>query len=268
MINELADLVREKRVILFAGAGVSMGLGLPSWRQLIDHMAQELNYDPDLLASPNANYLTIAEFYELQKGIGPLRSWMDRAWSIDDDKIRGSDIHQRIIDLGFPFIYTTNYDRIIERAFELRGIKFAKIVSATDIAKASPTVPHVVKFHGDFDSDDSIVLSESKYFDRLRFEHPLDIKFRADALGRSILFVGYSLTDINMRLLLYRLRQTWKEFDDLHQRPKSFVFMTRPDSVQQHVLQSWGVEAIVADVDDVSQALPSLFDELVTLVGP
>jgi len=34
-------------------------------------------------------------------------------------------------------------------------------------------------------------------FDRLYFSSPLDIKLRTDALGRSILFIGYSLSDVN-----------------------------------------------------------------------
>lgn len=42
---------------------------------------------------------------------------------------------------------------------------------------------------------------------------PLDIKLRADALGKSILFIGYSLTDINIRYLLYKLHIQWAESD-------------------------------------------------------
>jgi len=37
-MDQLIQAYRSKRLILFVGAGVSMSLGLPSWRQLIDHM--------------------------------------------------------------------------------------------------------------------------------------------------------------------------------------------------------------------------------------
>lgn len=43
----LADY-KKGNVILFVGAGVSMNLGLPSWSQLVDHIATELGYDPDI----------------------------------------------------------------------------------------------------------------------------------------------------------------------------------------------------------------------------
>lgn len=58
MIEQLVQAYRSKRLILFVGAGVSMGLGLPSWRQLIDHMAEELGYDPDIYRTVVAPVLT------------------------------------------------------------------------------------------------------------------------------------------------------------------------------------------------------------------
>jgi hypothetical protein len=103
---------------------------------------------------------------------------MDREWNVEDEKIRQSKVHNQIVDLGFKFIYTTNFDRNIERAFELRSIKYAKIVNAKDIALADSDLTHIVKFHGDFDDDNSIVLTESDYFERLNFETPIDVKIR------------------------------------------------------------------------------------------
>ena len=36
---ELIDELKRSKVILFVGAGVSANLGLPSWSELINHMA-------------------------------------------------------------------------------------------------------------------------------------------------------------------------------------------------------------------------------------
>ena len=73
----------------------------------------------------------------------------------------------------------------------------------------------IVKFHGDFDDDESIVLTESQYFARLSLEHPLDIKLRGDTLDKGILFIGYNLADINMRYLLFKLQQIWNSYGEL-----------------------------------------------------
>jgi hypothetical protein len=157
------------------------------------------------------NYFTLAEYYRLRQGsIGPLRSWMDRHWSLPEKTLRQSRVHELIVKLDFPIIYTTNFDRNLETAFELRGKSFVKIVDAKDIARASEKETQIIKLHGDFDDDDSIVLAETDYLDRLSFESPLDIKFRADALAKTILFLGYSLSDLNIRFLLHRLWKTWR----------------------------------------------------------
>jgi hypothetical protein len=104
-----------------------------------------------------------------------------------------------------------------------------------------------VKYHGDFSDDDSLVLTETSYFERMRFETPLDIKLRADSLGRTILFLGYSLTDINIRFLLYRLHQIWNESPYANAQPRSFLVTDSPNPVQEAVLHNWGVTSIIAD---------------------
>jgi len=267
MLDMLAREIRDRKVILFVGAGLSRPLGLPSWGELIEHMARELDFDPAVLVGPGADYLQVAEFYKLRKGsIGDLRSWMDRSWNVTDERLLGSKVHRQIVDLDFPLIYTTNYDSNLERAFRLQGHNVSKIASVVDIADAKPNHTHVVKFHGDFSDDNSLVLTESDYFERLEFESPLDQKLRSDVLGRSILFVGYSLKDLNLRLLLYKLKRTWDGTTYAERRPRSFIFLVRPDIVQEEVLESRGVSPIVSDAMNPDEALPEFFDRLLEMV--
>jgi SIR2-like domain len=263
MDEALAQAIKMDRAVLFVGAGVSMRLGLPSWQQLIARMATELGFDPAILLGSGASYLTVAEYYKLEKGaIGGLRSWMDREWNVSEGELQKSIVHNQIVDLGFKYIYTTNYDRNLERIFDLRGAGYSKIVNAKDIALADPKLPHIVKFHGDFDDDASMVLTESDYFERLNFETPLDVKFRADILGRMMLFVGYSLNDLNMRLLLYKMQKMWKTSGYEADRPPSYMFMARPDPVQERVLRNWGIRTMTLDTDKIGEALPDFFEQL------
>lgn len=263
MIGELARQIIERRVLLFAGAGVSASLGLPSWSELMACMARDLGHDPAVLIRPGADYLQIAEYYRLEKGnLADLRRWMDENWNIPDEMLLKSRAHNQIVDIGFPLIYTTNYDRNIERIFALKGRRFATIRSVLDVAIAANDLTHIVKFHGDFGDEQSLVLTESDYFERLRFESPLDVKFRADALGRSILFVGYSLSDLNLRLLLYRLQQTWANSPHADRRPPSYIFLLDADPVQERVWESRGIRTIVSTADDPNDALPDFFNAL------
>nr|WP_246717570.1 SIR2 family protein [Microvirga flocculans] len=230
---------------MFAGAGVSMTVGLPSWSTLVEHIAAELKLDLTDLQGADINHLTLAEYYRFKQGsIGPLRSWMDRNWTIPEEALKSSRVHELICRLDFPIVYTTNFDRNLETAFELHGKDYVKIVNAKDIALVSEGVPQIVKYHGDFDDDGSIVIAETDYLERLSFESPLDIKFRADALGKTILFIGYSMSDLNIRFLLHRLWKTWAGSGYERDRPQSHVFMLRPNPVEQAVLEQWGLQVL------------------------
>jgi len=265
MIQNLAAAISERRALLFVGSGVSVGLGLPSWKNLIQHMMRETGLDPGSLAGGGANYLALAEYFRIRHGsIGPLRSWMDRTFSAPEESIRSSEVFERIVALDFPIIYTTNFDRNLEEAYRLREKSYAKIANAKDLARMPESHTQIVKFHGDFDDDRSLVITETAYFDRLSFESPLDIKLRADALGKTILFVGYNLLDVNIRLLLHKMWRTWGVSGYEKDRPKSYIFMIEPDPVQEAVLAQWGVvslsEAHAPPGDALARFLARLLD--------
>lgn len=254
MIEELAIAVRERRVILFIGSGVSQNLGLPSFSGLVQHLAKELNYDPEIYET-HGDYLALAEYYQLEKGtLGPLRSWMDRTWNTGVDLAK-SEIHRLIVELDFPIIYTTNYDTWLEQSYALYERECVKIANVGDLTKVKPGVAQIVKFHGDTEDDASIVLTESSYFSRLDFESPLDIKLRSDLLGKSVLFIGYSLSDINIRYMLYKLNRQWQSSPHVEARPKSFIFLARPNPVQERLLSNRGIQAIVSNADNSETGL-------------
>lgn len=260
--QKLIEAIREKRAILFVGAGVSMCLNLPSWRGLIEEAARQLGYDPDIY-STFGDYLLLAEYYESVKGsIGPLRSWMDVTWHSSSIKIEKSAVHRIIVELSFPIIYTTNYDRWLEKAFDYYGKAYAKIVNAGDLTLIKEGITQIVKLHGDFDDDSSIVLTESSYFERLNFESPLDIRLRADILGRPILFIGYNLSDINIRYLLFKLQKLWESSSQSKVRPESYIFLSRPNPVQEKVLKTRSIIPIFSPVDDPGEGLKLFLEQL------
>ncbi|WP_108652026.1 SIR2 family protein [Dongshaea marina] len=262
-MEQLLEAYKQNNLILFVGAGVSQNLGLPSWDQLMIEVARQLDYNPDVF-STYGEFLSLAEFYRIRKGnIGPLRSWMDRAWHTTDIPVESSPIHGLIAQGNFPLIYTTNYDRWIEKAFQHYLRPYTKVSKVSDLVDANSQATQIVKFHGDFDDDTSIVLSESSYFERLEFETPLDIKLRADALGKSVLFIGYSLSDINIRLLFYKLAKIWQSHGDASVRPKSYIFFHRPNPVQEEILAQWGIKMISSDRDEPGIALQEFMEKLV-----
>ena len=162
-LKPLVEAVASRRLILFVGGGVSQNLGLPDFKTLVDYMARDMGFAQSTFGV--AEYSVIAEAYMVKHAqLGALRSWMDTTWHPGTIQIEKSELHNLIVDLDFPVIYTTNYDRWLEKAFEARGRPFHKITNAADLTVPSNGGTEIIKFHGDFQDDDSLVLTESSYF--------------------------------------------------------------------------------------------------------
>ncbi len=261
-MDQLRESYKQGNIILFIGAGVSMGLGIPSWNDLISKIAEELGYEPEIYSTFGDN-LALAEYYRIKHGgLGKLRSWMDVSWHSGDIQIEKSKIHEIIANSSFPLIYTTNYDRWIENAFRAHGKPFHKIVNIGDFAKVDDGTVEIIKFHGDFEDDASIVLDETSYFKRLEFETPLDIKLRSDILGKTVLFIGYSLADINIRLLFYKLSKMWGNGSQGSVQPRSYIFSPKPNTVQEEILNQWGISMITSEIDNPGDALVDFMEIL------
>ena len=216
VIKELAVRLANGQLIPFIGSGVSMSLGLPSYADLIRELGINLGFDGDIFEGLG-DYLTLAEYYHIKKtGLSELQKQLRKKWKKERKDIVKSEVHKAIVNLGCRLIYTTNFDGFLEQAHRGLNHRYRTIRSAKDLVNLDDSRVHIVKLHGDLSSPSTLVFTETSYFERLSFEAPLDLKLRFDALGKSILFIGYSLTDINVRYLLFRLQRQWATgFTDL-----------------------------------------------------
>lgn len=270
LIAKLASAHRHKALIPFVGAGISASIGIPAWSGLIDLIGADLNFEPDVFAT-HGTALQLAEFAELTNTtIGPIRELMSQHMhtSTLDDRRRSSNIHRLLATSSFPKIYTTNFDYHIERAFKDHGTEFRLINSIRDLQTPKPdNSTDVVKFHGSLTDDNSLVLSETRYFDRLLFEHPLDIVLRSDVMQNNFIFLGYSFQDINIRMILYRMTKIRKEASGSVRSDLDWlnlaVAATGLGEIQVTILKSWGVDVIELDPEDLTGSVNYLLEQIV-----
>lgn len=253
--DELVRLVRERRVIPFVGAGFSAGLGLPGWGDLLADVASDLRIgesDPELtyeqlreLADDDS--LRVAEYLYIRAGgsIGPLRHSVTNALRTDRSPADYLS-HVELLNLGAPQVYTTNFDDLIERTYRELGQPVEVVALPRDVAAADSTMTQVVKYHGDLRFDETLVFTESQYWKRLDFESPMDLKFRSDLLGRSVLFMGYSFSDINIRVIWFKLMQMMRDVPR-KDRLRSYIVRLESNPVLEALFEDVGLKTIVLD---------------------
>lgn len=260
-IEEIKEKLARQELILFVGAGIPKCIGLPDWQGLIDHIAGELGFESDIFEGLG-NYPSLIEYYSIQKGgVDSLIEWMRKNWLIDKMIVQTSKIYANLVGLGCKRIYTTNYEDSIEKAHEWKKVDYVSIATIKDFVGIRPEATQIIKFHGDLARNTNLVLTESDYFRRLDFESPLDIKLRSDIIGKSVLFIGYSLTDINMRYLIFKLNSLWKDVTD---KPRSYIFLASPNPIGSAVFESWGITPIIGAGIDRRENLERFLGSLVT----
>ena len=137
-----------------------------------------------------------------------MASYLSREFARATVDFTPSPVHEELAQMDIDAVYTTNYDDLLERAFAIAGRAVLPVITYSDLATRPPVgTVQIVKYHGDFAVPETLVLTESQYFERMTLDTAMDIRLRADALSRSLLFVGYSLSDVNVRYLLFRLNK-------------------------------------------------------------
>lgn len=251
--DELIALASERRVIPFVGAGFSVALGLPDWETMLRQVANDMEDIPDfddILQFTHGDLLQTAEYLYLKsnKHIGPIRHFLERGLAAPADPTL-SGPHVELVNLNAPQIYTTNYDDIIERTYKALGLPVSPVVLPRDVALSDNKKTQVVKYHGDLRHEETLVLTESSYYRRLDFESPMDLKFRSDLLGRSVLFMGYSFRDINIRVIWFKLLEMMKDVPEADRTP-SYIVRTQPNPVLEELYRAVGLKTIVLSDED------------------
>lgn len=262
-IECLASLIREKKVMLFVGAGISASAKLPTWNELIKDLGIKKDIDNDLFKCYGDNML-LAEYADSDGSV-----FLDVKQKFDaegneevKERLKNSEIYKRIYELDFPVIYTTNYDHLIEMYYDMqKKDKCMAIKQVSDMQKIKPGQTRIMKFHGDVDDEKSIVLSESQYFKRMDFQHFMDIQLQADMLRYHVLFLGYSMSDINIKLLLYMARKRGSMLGNDGDN-YSYIFTATPNHVQKEVFRKNGIISISGDIKDKEKGTLDFLERL------
>jgi len=218
--------------VLFVGAGLSKGAGLPDWKALMRPLAQELGCSPDL------DPTKIAQYYQNKHG-GSGRNLLVQhvKRALTQPGIRPSHNHQLLAQLPAPIIFTTNYDDLLERALSQRGVN--RIVRDKNIGYWDDEALTLVKMHGSLDDEETLVITSDDYAAYFRVHPNITRQLSALLMTRTFLFLGYSLSDPDFWLVYHQIRFDLAE----HKRP-AYAVLLNGDPLQAEDLTRSGMEVI------------------------
>jgi hypothetical protein len=206
---ELIEYLTGGKCIVFVGSGPSCEIGLPNWAGLSEILLQEIR---------KLN-LHDVDTYEVLSAQQKFPELFDRAWTRISQKfvvdtcasaLRDTMLHgntyQFLADFDFLGYLTTNYDSILKRHLTERckaALEYTNRKSEIELVDFENSTS-IVKLHGSLDQADTIVLTESQY-DEVMFDSKRDYLrsfMRGYLTTRRVLFVGYSVRDLDMQFLL------------------------------------------------------------------
>lgn len=217
ILEVLCTLTASNKLVPFLGAGCSKSILQCDW----DSLMAELNIK-QVKEKTNPE---VAQLYVDLNGKEKLCETLRNYLLVDGFDAEKGYIHTAIMASMSNTIYTTNQDNVMEKCMEFYGRKIYPIVKLDDLVNARPDGVSYFKFHGDLSDPDSVIFSTCDYQNRINGpETFLDIRLKADLLGKNFLFIGYSFRDDNIKYI----------FDYLHKR--------FPDKLAKSYLISYNID--------------------------
>ncbi len=190
----LIDDIAESKCLPFIGAGFSQnahlpaGRQMPAWAGLTEILAESTEVSHDL-GGPR-----VASTFERKFGRVQLVEAIRRALHVDHAE--PGDAHRKFAELTFDTIYTTNFDLLLEAAYNLIRRPFELLVGEQQIPfHGGPQTISIVKMHGDLRHQEHIIVTQEDY-DRYLDDYPIiATHLSAMLITKTALFIGYSLSD-------------------------------------------------------------------------
>jgi hypothetical protein len=210
-IDRYATALNEGNAALFIGAGLSRPAGFVDWSELLRDVAAELGLDVDR----ETDLIAVAQYHvnDVQS-----RTRLDQA-IVDafTEDATPSEAHRIIARLPVRTIWTTNYDTLIEDAFDGAGKRLDVKRAQSDISITVPRRDAVLyKMHGDVHDPANAILTKDDYETYSERRKAFVTSLGADLLNKTFLFLGFSFTDPNIEYVLARIRGLMGDHQRVH----------------------------------------------------
>lgn len=203
--DELKRACQRGFVIPFVGAGMSKGAGCPEWKEYLLDLCPEAGLDEDVMRErldEQGDFEGVMDELVSKLGENRFNQDFERDFRTSEE-LAGAVM--RLPSLFDSCAITTNFDRVLETAYERSGKAFIeKTTGRGQVNAFYRAIPagdrYLLKLHGNLDNAAERVLNRAEYDEaygndgNIHFDCPVPKLLRRLYTSFSFLFLGCSLT--------------------------------------------------------------------------
>ncbi|UOK49057.1 SIR2 family protein (plasmid) [Bacillus tropicus] len=198
--NYVEDLL-DDRVAIFAGAGLSVGVGAVSWKELLREAADDIGIDVD----KEYDLVSVAQYIYNESNSRTkitklIKNHIQRKGEVTEN-------HKILSNLPIKTFWTTNYDEYLEKSFEQKNKIYDVKKSVQDLSsEVKNSEVTIYKMHGDINRAYDAVLIKDDYEVYDKKNELFTQALKGDLISKTFLFIGFSFDDPNLENILSRVR--------------------------------------------------------------
>lgn len=208
---ELLEAIRQGECVPIVGAGFSLnallpvGQRMPLWNDLCKEVAKRLNEE-----SSGSPIKDLSNYCDKNKKWGLINLLRE---CLHVRTAKPGPAHKEFAALPFKHVVTTNFDFLLERAYEATGKSYLPVVDE-DLLAFSPAngETKLIKMHGDLHHPSLLVVTEDDYDSFCSNRQRMFMTITNLLINNTILFIGYSIDDPDFRQIWGLVKKYFGEF--------------------------------------------------------
>lgn len=274
IIDALRKAAELGKLVVFVGSGVSCNVeGMPSWYDLVVSMAKEVGYSHCGSCGHKKEHCEEFCRYKDEYTTDEFLKIPQYAFNQDSEKYQkiisdsfkdakfDSPLSYEIFEISLAHIITTNYDTLLESSSHITRDQWDIIVHDKDLLNAVKR-KYIIKMHGDINDAETIVLKEEDYLNYSQKHVLIEMFVKSLLVDHTILFLGYSLKDYNIKLIVSWINYMKKSNDaDKSNKKIGYIIIDQEndDATQNEYFSNYNIETVniheIPLVSDIPESL-------------
>jgi hypothetical protein len=240
--SNLVEELAYRRCILFLGSGVSAtaknadGKSPLTWGEFLKQAQtllrsscpEDTEFINDMLSQKNY-LLALQAIYDLSD-LGEYSKFLKDSFARAN--FLPSEVHKAIKNIDSKILMTTNFDKIYDNLCnEGNYVRYDYSEAKSITANIKSPENLIIKVHGNIDDTDKVIFTSKQYYDA-QMQYPAFYSLlSALFLTNTVVFLGYSLSDPDINLILHGLSNT------ANPTTPHYVLVNSDES--QHIKRHW-----------------------------